>query len=215
MENETEHYELTYIVAVKHLDDELNAVIAKIAGMLKDLGAEITADTIIGRQRLAYPIGQNFQGTYVSVEFNSEPDKLKKLDNGLKLMGELIRYLVIKKKIKTPEELEREAKIEERLRKEREEELKTLESREPHAPAMRTETAPVAEKTVEAPAEAEKTAEPIVEEPVAAKAEEKPAEVKAEEPAKAEPVKESSKKEKVSLEDLDKKLEEILTDDMI
>lgn len=213
MENETEHYELTYIVAVKHLDDELNAVIAKIAGMLKDLGAEITADTIIGRQRLAYPIGQHFQGTYVSVEFNAEPDKLKKLDNGLKLMGELVRYLVIKKKIKTAEELEREAKIEERLRKEREEELKTLENQEPHAPAMRAE-APVAPK-VEAPAE--KAAAPAV-------AEEKPAvekteaavAVKEEKAAeKAEPVKESPKKEKVSLEDLDKKLDEILTDDMI
>jgi len=207
---ETEHYELTYIVAVKHLDDELNAVIAKIVGMLKDLGAEITADNIIGRQRLAYPIGQNFQGTYVAVEFNAAPESLKKLDNQLKLMGELVRYLIIKKKIKTSEELEREARVEERLRQEREEELKKLEKQESNAPAMRTEVPP-APKAVEAEVPAEVKAEKPV-------AEEKKAKAKVEEPeVKAEPVKEPSKKEKekVSLEDLDKKLDEILTDDMM
>jgi len=192
-----EHYELTYIVSVKHLDDDLNVIVGKISGMIKELGGEITADNIIGRQRLAYPIKQSFQGTYVSVEFNGEPQSIIKLDAQLRLMNEIIRHLIIVKKIKTADEIKREAVIDEELRKEREAELKKMEKQDARPFAKPIEAPATPAVVTEAPVAVEATAEALDAAPV------------------AEPVKESAKKEKVSLEDLDKKLDEILTDSII
>ncbi|MBU1132151.1 30S ribosomal protein S6 [Patescibacteria group bacterium] len=173
-----QHYELLYIVPIKYLDDELTKVIEKISGVIKEQGGELTADQIFGRQKLAYPIKQAFQGTYVAVEFNMEGEQMKKLDSLLKLMPEIIRHLIVKKRIKTEAEIKRENKIQENLRQEKEDELKKLD--EDAKPGAIKEEPETLAKAPEAPTE----------------------KVKAE-------------KQKLSLEDLDKKLDDILTDDML
>lgn len=96
---------------------------------------------------------------------------MKKIDNQLKLTPEILRHLIIIKRVKTEAEKMREAKIQEGLRRAKEEEL----------------------------AKAEKSAKEALKksETVEEKKEEKPA------PKKA------------SIEDLDKKLDELLKDDII
>jgi len=167
-----QHYELTYIVSIKFIDDELNKIMEKIEGIVAELGGTISGREVLGKQKLAYPLKQIHQGTYVSVEFDMESDKVLKLDTDLKLMGELLRHMIIKKRIKTAEELEREKQVQEKLRKEKEAELTNLEKTEKEE---KTE-----EKTVEVA-----------------------------------PKKEDKESKKASLEDLDKKLDEILTDEII
>lgn len=175
------HYELTYIVSIKFLDDEMNKVTEKIEKIIVDLGGKITSKEVLGKQKLAYPLKQIHQGTYASIEFDLEGEKLKELDTDLKLMNELLRHLVIKKRVRTEAEIEREKQVQERLRKEKELELNKLE-----------ESNQGGAKQVESS---------VVEE------------VKAEQTAEAK--KEDKDSKKVSLEDLDKKLDEILTDDII
>ena len=99
-----------------------------VESKIKELGGEITSSSIFGKLRLAYPIKATHQGTYVVVEFNLEPENLKKLDEQFVVINEVLRHLIIKKKIKTKEELEREAKIAARLKQE--EETKKEEKRE-------------------------------------------------------------------------------------
>lgn len=172
----TQHYELTYIVSIKFLDDELNKVSEKVEKMITAAGGRITARESLGRQKLAYPLKQVFQGTYLSVEFDLEGEQLKALDTALKLTSELLRHLIIKKKVRTAKEIEREKQVQERLRKEKETELNQMER---------------------AGQEKVKKLGAVEMKPV-----EQAPEVKA-------------SKDKVSLEELDKKLDEILTHDII
>lgn len=189
------HYELAYIVSIKFIDNDLTAEMEKVAGFIKEFNGDITADDILGRQRLAYPINHIHQGTYVVVEFDMEPEDVKELDGQLKLQTSILRHLIISKRIKTEEEIKREQEIQERLRQESAEELEQME--EENKKKVKKTEAPKVVK--EAPkAEEVKTTEPAKE----AK------EVKVEEDKK-------SADKKINMEDIDKKIDEILTDDII
>jgi small subunit ribosomal protein S6 len=171
MQKIMQHYELCFIVSIKFLENELQKVVSAVHELLKKFGANITSENNLGKQRLAFPIKQTNQGTYIAIEFDLEQELLKKIDNQLKLTPEILRHLIIIKRVKTEAEKMREAKIQEGLRRAKEEEL----------------------------AKAEKSAKEALKksETVEEKKEEKPA------PKKA------------SIEDLDKKLDELLKDDII
>lgn len=170
-----EHYELAYIVPIKYLDSELQAVITKVTKLVKDCHGVILHDNIIGKQRLAYPINGVFQGTYVAMEFDMPAGELKKIEDNLRLMPEVLRFLVIKKQVKTAAQIKREQQIQEKLRKDKEKELAKLE--EENKSSL---------KNIEQQEKPAETVKSAVEE-----------------------------KTDVSLEDLDKKLDEILKDDII
>ncbi|MFH0779718.1 MAG: 30S ribosomal protein S6 [Parcubacteria group bacterium] len=172
----SERYELTYIVPIKYLDNELQTVISKVTKLVKDSQGSIAVDNVIGKQRLSYPINGVFQGTYVALEFEMPSGELKKIENQLKLMPEVLRFLVVKKRVKTAAESRREQQIQEKLRKDKEKELAKLE--EENLSGL---------KKIEA--DEEKAAEAA-----------KPS---------------ANEKPKVSLEDLDKKLDEILKEDVL
>lgn len=166
-----QHYELCFIVSIKFLEDELQKVVSAVHELMEKFGGAITSEVNLGKQRLAYPIKQTHQGTYIAIEFDMEAELMKKLDNQLKLTPEILRHLIIKKRVKTETEKAREAKIQDGLRRDKEEELAK------------------AEKSVKEAVKKSEAAETAKEEKSA--------------PAKA------------SLEDLDKKLDELLKDDII
>jgi len=159
----TEHYELLYIVPVKVEDDKLIPTMEIVAGLIKENGGEITKDDNLGKLKLAYPIKHIHQGHYVLIEFDIKKSKLKDLDRALVLTSEVLRHMIVIKKIKTEAELAEEKRKQERLRKEKTKELENKKEEE-KAPA----TKPTEED-----------------------------------------------KKKVSIEDLDKKLDEILDDSII
>ena len=211
-----EHYELTYIVPIKYLEDELNKVNESVVGFVKKANGEITKEDNLGKQKLAYPIEHISQGTYMVLEFDMPQVNVKQVDTELKLMPEVLRHLIIKKRVKTEQEIKREADIQERLRKEKEDQLEAMEA-EDKKEIKKTEVK--AEVKVEEPKPEEKPAEESAEEPVEEKVED-PTEVKAEEETaeiKVDEPKEEKKADddKATLEDLDKKLDEILTDDIL
>lgn len=171
-----DHYELLYIVSIKHIEDELQRVMEKVAKFIKDGSGEITLDNVLGQHRLAYPIKHITQGTYVVVEFNMAPAAVKKLDDQLKLSGEILRHFIVIKKVKTAAEIEREKTIKEKLRKDKEQELAAVEKQDKLGVKRAAE-------------------QPIV--GVDIKTENK------------------DDKSKTALEDLDKKLDEILKEDVV
>ncbi len=184
------HYELTYIVSIKYLEDELKQVMEQVSGLVQEQGGSITAEQILGKQRLAYPIKFIHQGTYVIVEFDIDGANLKKLDDLLKLKKELLRHIIVAKKVRTEEELKKEKEIQERLRKEKEDELKEME------------------KTGNERFKKENTKKPVRKT------------VKVEGPAvksdkEDDSVKVKKEDKKVSFEDIDKKIDEILTEEIL
>lgn len=186
------HYELLYIVSVKHTGEELQKIIDGVTKLIKDNNGTITKDDILGKLKLAYPIKKVYQGTYVVFEFDLPRQNLKEIDKQLKLMPEVLRHLIVAKKIKTKEEIEHEQQIQEKLLKRKQEELDQAQGVE----KVKKQSAKVQSE--------EKKQEP----------QEQAALTLQSEPEKVE-VKEKKSPEKISLDDLDKKLDEILTDDVI
>ncbi|HCC23870.1 TPA: 30S ribosomal protein S6 [Candidatus Falkowbacteria bacterium] len=228
----TNHYELLYIVSIKHTGDDLTKVIESVSGLLKTKGCTITHDDMLGKQKLAYPINKVHQGTYVVLEFDGPREAIKDLETELRLMKELLRFLVIKKRVKTAEDIAHEQRVQDRLLKEKQDELASMDSTstpaavaaaEPQATDKTASVAPESTAVVEVeepiimtdPA-SEPVAEPAKPEPVAAPEVVVETPVAPVKPAAPEvEVKERKDKNKVSLEDLDKKLDEILTDDIL
>lgn len=188
------HYELTYIVSIKYLEAELQQVMEQVSGLIKEFGGAVTSEQVLGKQRLAFPIKFTHQGTYVVIEFDMEGENLKKLDALLKLKGEILRHLLITKRVRTEEELKREKELQEKLRQEKEDELNEMEQknkdRVKRDGVRKTVRRPVATKALEV-------------------------EVKEESTANAKPVEAKKKSEKVSMEDIDKKIDEILTEEIL
>jgi len=169
---DTKHYEILYIISIKFLGEE-KKITEKVNSLLKKHDAEITAENMLGKQRLAYPINKASQGIYVAAEFDLDPTRLAKLNSDLFLTSELLRHLIIVKKQKTVADIEREKEVQAKILKRKEAKLEEVEKKDAEETGM---------KKVSADEKPKKTAK---------------------------------KKEKISLDDLDTKLDEILKTDEI
>ena len=119
---DTKHYEMLYIVSIKFLGEEASAI-EKVNALLKKYGAEITKEDILGKKRFTYPIKASHQGIYVATELDMSPANLAKLNGALKLTPEVLRHMIVDKKKKTVEELQKERELQEKILKKTENEL--------------------------------------------------------------------------------------------
>lgn len=229
------HYELLYIVAGKYAETEVKGVSDQIDALILKVGGKINFTQYWERRKLAYPIDHLQFGHYVITEFDAEPSKLMEFERQMRLsITEVVRHMIVTKdEVGSPLELTQSA--EESDVRQIPDEVKVepafeaapavaivTEDKPKKAPVVKASPKPELkeEKTEEVAPEAPVvTEEPIVviaETPIVEKAA-PPKEAKAEMP-KAEPEAVDDKpamkkkKEKVSFEDLDKKLDEILND---
>lgn len=160
-----DHYELLYILSANFTAEEILPIIEKISNIIKTQGGKITLESDLGKQKLAYPIKLASHGYYQLFEFDLPTQALAELNHQIKLMPEVVRYLLVIKKIKSAQDISEEKELHAKLAKKKEEAIEKIKSDK--------------------------------------------------EETKEKPVKEKAK-QKMSLEDLDKKLEEILdTDDIV
>lgn len=160
-----DHYELLYIVPTSYSVDELKPITEKVAQLIKEQDGQLSKKDDLGKLKLAYPIKQQTHGYYQLIEFDLPRKNLKKLNASLSLTSKVLRFLIVKKKIKTEKELAKEKELQAKLAKKKEQAIEEIKA-----------------------------------------AKEEPKEKPKQEKTKA----------KVSLEDLDKKLDEILdTEDMV
>lgn len=201
-EVKVEHYELLTILSSKTVEDEVEKILEKIKGDIIAEEGEITRAKNLGKKRLSYPIQHMRYGYYLLVEFNLEQSKFRPLDKKLSLSAGIVRHQMIKVREKTEEEIRREAERRERPEKAGEEKV-TAPFKTP-VPAER----PVIQKPrLEIELE-EKVTRPLGEKPLTA-------EEKIAGPAAAEAPEKRPKEKKVTLEELDEKLDKILEDDII
>lgn len=111
------HYEIMYIIPVKMTGEEATPSQDKVREMLQAEGAKITHEESLGKKKLAYPINQVRHGTYIVVESDLDPTKVKKVSEWFRLSSDIVRAQIISKKLKTPEELAREKAFQEKLAK--------------------------------------------------------------------------------------------------
>jgi len=126
------HYELLFIVPNNFTEDEAGAIFEKVKTVIVDNEGEITLEENWGKRRLAYPINHFNHGYYGLMEFNLETAALTKIDRALRMSSEIMRHQIIKKKIKSAEQIEKDKKIAEKIAAEnvkKEEERKEQEAK--------------------------------------------------------------------------------------
>src|SRR3989344_6938942 len=88
-------YELMYILSSAVSDNDVPQVSEEVNKFLTDSGATLLAQEMLGKKKLAYPIKKTRNGFYVLKPFNLDGSKLQGLDNKLRSMAAIIRYLVV------------------------------------------------------------------------------------------------------------------------
>src|SRR5438046_1760560 len=88
-------YELMYILSSAVSDNDVPTVAQEVDKFLTDNGGTLLSQEMLGKKKLAYPIKKTRNGFYVLQTFNLDGSKLQGLDNKLRSMEPIIRYLAV------------------------------------------------------------------------------------------------------------------------
>ena len=109
------HYELLFIIPNRFTEGEAAEIVEKIKKVIIEKEGKITFTENWGKKQLSYPIKLNNFGYYNLIEFDLPGENLQKIDKLFRMSDEVIRHQIVKKKIKTVEEMEAEKKISEKI----------------------------------------------------------------------------------------------------
>jgi small subunit ribosomal protein S6 len=109
------HYEILYIISNQYAEDELKPIVGKASKMIEDNGGKITMGEEWGKKRLAYPIKNFRYGYYYLAEFDAPNESIKKINDLFRMSNEILRHMIVTKKVKTAEEIRREEVISKKI----------------------------------------------------------------------------------------------------
>ena len=84
-----------YILSSAVSDNDAPPVADEVNKFITDNNGAILSSEMLDKKKLAYPIKKTRNGFYVLQTFNLEGSKLQPLDNKLRSMEPIIRYLVV------------------------------------------------------------------------------------------------------------------------
>jgi|SRR3989344_463964 len=88
-------YELMYILSSAVSDNDVPTIVSEVDKFISEQGGKVIATDLIGKKKLAYPIKKTRNGFYVLETFNLEGSKTQGLDNKLRSLESIIRYIVV------------------------------------------------------------------------------------------------------------------------
>lgn len=89
-------YELVMIVSPELADEAVPATVERVQEFIAEQGGKVKEVKAWGRRKLAYPIDSFREGSYVVAQLSLDPQRVRALDNNLKLAEDVIRHLVVK-----------------------------------------------------------------------------------------------------------------------
>ena len=92
-------YEVMFILDAS-LEDAQKAALIDMAKEIIASDGEVTKEDIWGNRKLAYPIQKKFEGYYVVLEFNANPELPRELERRLRIADGVMRQLIICKEEK-------------------------------------------------------------------------------------------------------------------
>ena len=92
------NYELMFIVNPSLSEEDRNASIDRLKGILEKNSAKIEKEDIIGEKKLAYKINKSTVGFYVLLDLELDGTKIKDISKEINLVSKNIwRYMFTKK----------------------------------------------------------------------------------------------------------------------
>ena len=93
-------YELAVVVSAKIEDEERAAVVDKCKALIERFGGTITNVDDWGKKRLAYEIQKMKEGFYYIVQFDAPTTAPAEIESRIRIMDNVLRYLVVKNETK-------------------------------------------------------------------------------------------------------------------
>ena len=90
-------YELALVVNAKLEEEERNAVVEKAKGYVTRYGGTISEVEKKNKKRLAYEIQHMREGFYYFIQFEAETTAPAEIERHMRIMDNVLRYLVVKK----------------------------------------------------------------------------------------------------------------------
>lgn len=90
-------YELALIVSAKLDDDTRAAVVEKAKNYITRFGGELGETEEWGKRKLAYEIQKVTEGYYYFIQFEAESECPNELEKRMRIMDNVLRYLVVRK----------------------------------------------------------------------------------------------------------------------
>lgn len=90
------NYETVFILTPVLSDAQAKEAVEKFTKLLTDNGAAIVNTEEWGLRKLAYPIEKKSTGYYVLVEFDANPEVIKKLETAYRRDERVIRFLTFR-----------------------------------------------------------------------------------------------------------------------
>ncbi len=87
------HYETVFILTPVLSDAQMKETVDKFKAVLTENGATIVNEENWGLRKLAYPIQHKTTGFYNLVEFDAEPNVIKKLEIAFRRDEKVLRFL--------------------------------------------------------------------------------------------------------------------------
>lgn len=90
------NYELVYIIRSEADEENCEATVESVSRFITGKGGVVSEVERWGKRRLAYPIKQFGEGTYVLTRFQMQPEYNKELETNLRISEDVIRHLLVK-----------------------------------------------------------------------------------------------------------------------
>jgi small subunit ribosomal protein S6 len=127
------HYEVLFIIPNKFTDEEAQKVFKKVAEIITSMDGKISFENYWGKKKFAYPINHDYYGYYAFYEFDLDRSLIPEINNKLRLDKDILRFMIVKKDLKTEEQIKKDIEIKEKIEKrkaeEEKEETRTKESK--------------------------------------------------------------------------------------
>lgn len=89
-------YEIALVVNAKIEDEARTATVEKVKEYITTFGGAITNIEEAGKKRLAYEIQKMREGFYYFIQFDAESSSPAELEQRLRIMENVLRYLCVK-----------------------------------------------------------------------------------------------------------------------
>ena len=89
-------YELIYIIRPEADEENYEATVESVSRFITGKGGVVSEVERWGKRRLAYPIKQFGEGTYILTRFQMQPEYNKELETNLRISEDVIRHLLVK-----------------------------------------------------------------------------------------------------------------------
>ncbi len=90
------HYETVFILTPVLSDVQMKEAVEKFSKVITDNGGTIVNTEEWGLRKLAYPIAKKSTGFYTLIEFDADPQSIKKLETSYRRDERVIRFLTFR-----------------------------------------------------------------------------------------------------------------------